>query len=424
MSCLLFWASLLGQRPSWPVLEFILAGAAALLFVSSRRDWIVAPSAKKISRIKELGWTSIVPLLAVVYLVVSQIAVSWHALSFPLIEWDAFAIWGLKAKVIYYDSLLSNPAYFRAVTLSYSHLDYPLGLPFLLSGVYAAVGEVNDQLAKVIFPFLSAAFILMLFDSCRWKLNSKKSLIIAAICIGNSPFARWAGSGNADLLLTFYYGGSVIYLLRWIESRGTGDLVISALFSAFGAFCKNEGLVLAAMNLMILLINAGIIRQKKIFGATALFIIIQALFILPWLIWSLDIPRTHENYFGRLDIATITNNLPRLGIILPIFLHQIYQIDHWGVIWILLIAFAMIGWRAFTAGPVIWGWILFILHILLYILAFVVTPWHIDVLVLSSLDRLLMHLIPLLGLLASLHWAFITRCGSGHAKVAAHKFDE
>ena len=36
ISCLLFWTSLLGHRPSRTILEIILAGAAVLMFVSSR----------------------------------------------------------------------------------------------------------------------------------------------------------------------------------------------------------------------------------------------------------------------------------------------------------------------------------------------------------------------------------------------------
>jgi len=408
MSCLLFWTSLLGQRPSRPILEIILAGAAVLMFVSSRCGWVVKPSTDKTRYDKEAAWTSSVPPAALIFLLVCLTAVSWHALGFPLFEWDAFAIWGLKAKVVYYESLFSKPAYFREATLSYSHLDYPLGLPFLVSGAYAALGGVNDQWGKVIFPFLAAAFILMLFDSCRWKLNTKKSLIIAAVCIGNSPFLRWAGSGNADLLLTFYYGGSILYLLKWLENRRSGDLLVSALFAAFGAFTKNEGLVLAAMNLLILLMDAGIMRRRKIFYATASFIIIQALFSLPWLIWSMDIPRTHENYFGRLTITTVINNLPRLNIVLPYFMQQAFWFGRWGGIWMLLIAFALMGWRAFIYRPVAWGWVLFILHGCLYILAFVVTPWDIDQLVWSSLDRLLMHLIPLLAVLVAFHWAGLT----------------
>jgi len=47
------------------------------------------------------------------------------------VEWDAFAIWGFKAKVLTHEALRPTPAYFHDLTLSYSHLDYPLMVPFL-----------------------------------------------------------------------------------------------------------------------------------------------------------------------------------------------------------------------------------------------------------------------------------------------------
>ena len=67
------------------------------------------------------------------------------ALSSPLVEWDAFAIWGFKAKVLVHEALRPAPAYFHDLTLSYSHLDYPLMVPFLTAGAYAAMGTLMTR---------------------------------------------------------------------------------------------------------------------------------------------------------------------------------------------------------------------------------------------------------------------------------------
>src|SRR5205823_1774846 len=48
-----------------------------------------------------------------------------HALRIAVIEWDTFAIWGLKAKVLAADSLRTNPEYFHDATFDFSHRDYP-----------------------------------------------------------------------------------------------------------------------------------------------------------------------------------------------------------------------------------------------------------------------------------------------------------
>ena len=412
MGFLLFWASLCGQRPNWIILEIILAGASIMILFSARLGWLVKPLPINLYKSKGSKWAITLQSLALILILSVFITVSWHALGSPLYEWDAFAIWGLKAKVIFYESLLSKPAYFYDVNLSYSHLDYPLGLPFLVSGAYAAIGSVNDQWGKIILPIMTAAFIFMLYDGFRWKIKSVKSLLILAVCVGNGPFIRWAGSGNADLTLTFFYGGSVIFLLKWIENKRSSDLIISALFSAFCAFTKNEGLALAAMNLLILLIHLSIARRKNEFIATAYFFLILVVFILPWIIWSIDIPRTHENYLGRLNINMLVNNSDRLNLIFYHFFQQIFRVERWGGAWLLLIAFSLVGWKAITNPIVRWCWLLLALHIGLYILIFMVTPWNIDDLAKSSLDRLLMHLIPVVGLISCFHWASLQTNGN------------
>ena len=347
----------------------------------------------------------IVQFMAMALILTALISVSRHALGYPLYEWDAFAIWGLKAKVLFHDSLLSRPAYFYDVNLSYSHLDYPLGMPFLTSGAYAALGETNDQWGKILFPCMLAAYILMLFDGFRRILNPTRSLIIVAVCVGNGPVMQWSGSGNADLFLTVYYGGSVLYLLRWLKDRQSSDIIISALLSAFCAFTKNEGVALACINLFFLLVQTGISRRKNDFVAAGYFFSILVILTLPWSLWRMGIPGTHVNYWGLLNISHVIGNMDRLDLIFYQFLQHILRFERWGGMWLLMVAFSLIGWRAFSNPQERWCWLLFAAHIALYVLIFVITPWQVDHLAESSLDRLLMHVIPVVGLISSYHWA-------------------
>ena len=91
------------------------------------------------------------------------------ALSSPLSEWDAFAIWGFKAKVLTHDALRPTPAYFHDLTLSYSHLDYPLMFPFLTAGAYAAMGTVDDQTGKLVSVFLDVLIVPMVYSGAAME---------------------------------------------------------------------------------------------------------------------------------------------------------------------------------------------------------------------------------------------------------------
>ena len=65
------------------------------------------------------------------------------------------------------------------------------------------------------------------------------------------------------------------------------------------------------------------------------------------------------------------------------------------------------GWRAFARRYMLAVWILLGLHLLSYALAYSVTPWNLTTVIPMTLDRLLLHAVPAIILLAGWHWAEI-----------------
>ena len=249
MGLLLFWASLIGFAPSRKVLAIIGVLTLASLLVMKKKN--------RLARIKILatdwekgdGWI-VVPLV-VTMAGLAMIAVG--ALSSPLVEWDAFAIWGFKAKVLTHEALRPTPAYFHDLTLSYSHLDYPLMVPFLTAGAYAAMGTVDDQTGKLVSVFLDVLIVPMVYLGLRWKLRRLPAACLSAILAMLPVMFRYGGVGCADLPLAMFYAGSILYVARWIDRQQGPDLILAILFSAFAAFTKNEGMVLALMNGAVIL---------------------------------------------------------------------------------------------------------------------------------------------------------------------------
>jgi hypothetical protein len=214
------------------------------------------------------------------------------ALSSPLTEWDAFAIWGFKAKVLAHEALRPTPAYFHDLTLSYSHLDYPLMVPFLTAGAYAAMGTVDDQTGKLVSVFLDVLIVPMVYLGLRWKLRRLPAACLSATLAMLPVMFRYGGVGCADLPLAMFYAGSILYVARWIDRQQWPDLILAILFSAFVAFTKNEGMVLALMNGAVLLgfgLWGG--RRRAGVGAAAFFTGLLAM-DAAWLIWSRSLPRT------------------------------------------------------------------------------------------------------------------------------------
>jgi 4-amino-4-deoxy-L-arabinose transferase-like glycosyltransferase len=327
-----------------------------------------------------------------------------HALAFRLYEGDAYAIWGLKAKVIAAEGIVPRPSYFTDVSLSYSHLDYPLMVPFLMSGVYGVLGRVDDQMAKLSLPVLYFGLLCLVFAFSKRRSTTPMAFAVTAIVMGAPVMLRWAGSGNADVPLTAFYIASVIFLLEWGEDLNWRSCMLCGVMSAFAAFTKNEGLVLGALNcIVIFLLPTRSTNWRCRLAGVGLWVAVFVVLILPWVFWSSEIPRTHENYIAHLRFSEITGNVFRLPIILAEFGRQIVSVWRYGLLWLIMITIAIVRWRTFRDRTILMVWLLFLLHLGIYALIFLVTPWNVHEHLSVALDRLVLHVVPLGGLLITLH---------------------
>lgn len=101
MGLLLFWASLLGFAPSRKELAIIGILTLAMLLVMKKKNRLAPVTFLSTDWEKGDGWV-VVPL---VVMVAGLAMIATGALSTPLVEWDAFAIWGFKAKVLTHAAL-------------------------------------------------------------------------------------------------------------------------------------------------------------------------------------------------------------------------------------------------------------------------------------------------------------------------------
>jgi len=401
MGLLLFWASLVGFAPSRALLAVIGLVALAGLLVLKMKSRLPRVEVRATDWEKGDGWM----VLPLALTVMALAAIATGALSEPLVEWDAFAIWGFKAKVLLHEALGSNPAYFHDLTLSYSHLDYPLMVPFLTAGAYAAMGTVDDQSGKLVSVFLDVLIVPVVYLGLRWKLRRPPAACLSAILALLPAMFRYGGVGCADLPLAMFHAGSLLHVARWIDRQRWQDLTLAILFSAFAAFTKNEGAVLALMNGAVIL-GFGLWGgpRRAWVGAAAFFAGLLAI-DAAWMIWSGSLPRTHEDYGAKLLSSLVVTRLPRLREILPAMLSQTGAFRVWGLLWILAGGMVLLGWRAVTRRTVLAVWILLGMQLMAYALAYSVTPWDLAELIPMSMDRLLLHTLPAVVFLAGWHWA-------------------
>jgi len=394
---LLFWSSLAGFATSRGQLLLIGACVSAGLCLLWTKQRLIAPVFRLRAKV----------LLRVILIFYAFTTVALNSLANPLGEWDAFAIWALKAKVLLYSALNPAPAYFHDLSLSYSHLDYPLMVPFLTAGDFAATGGTNDRAAESISVFLDLLLVPMVYAGLRWKLKPFPSALLSAIYALLPAVCRYSGTGCADVPLAVFYAGNVIYSVRWIANPRWQYLFLAILFGTFTAFTKNEGLVLALIcgGTMLLLgtrHGQGLQPFKRIFFFAGLLALDGA-----WLIWNRQLPRTHENYGSKLFSPALIEQMPRLKQILPALLVHAADPANWGLVCILITCAIALGWRAFRLRPVQAVWLIFGMQMASYIMVYIVTPWDLDTLLPTTADRLILQASPAVFLITGWHWAAV-----------------
>jgi hypothetical protein len=402
--CLVF-LSMLGLRPGRA--EVLILGAVGLIAggiaLFRPKERVAAERTKPQHRGARI-WTGAC-LLAIAYAVV---AVAADAAIYPTMEWDAFSIWQLKGEVLATAPLHPRPAYFEDLGLSYSHLRYPVLPPMISAGVHALTGRLRDDGLKTPALLMYLGLIALVYSTIRRESGHLAAITVAALFADLPIFLRYAGSGTADMALAAFYGGSVVCLLGWWKRRDCSDLLLAALFSACMAWTKNEGQALAAINALII---ACVALPRRQWSQCASFIAIVFFMILPWLIYIRGLPRTDEDYAGRLNWTELAAHVNRVPTILRVMGWAMARwslsgpqrlTEGWGIFWYVLAAAAIVRWRRLGRGEVLLLWALLALQLLAYVPAYMVTTWDLQDLMRTTIDRLLMHAAPVAAMLIGL----------------------
>ncbi|HEX9428133.1 MAG TPA: hypothetical protein VGA64_10120 [Candidatus Polarisedimenticolia bacterium] len=319
----------------------------------------------------------------------------------PLEAYDAVAIWGLKAKAIYLERGLPI-GLLQDRVFAGNRPDYPLLVPLAESYVAMAVGRWNDIAVKLVFPSLLTGLVI-LFHAALGRLEavgpdgaapiSRRRRLLFTFLLASIPaLSDQVPDGYADIAVAATSGLGTIYLVLWLRGGPSILLAISALLTGLGATAKNEGMLLALVNLTLLLLAArGRRRPRFAAGYLAVILAIAA----PWCLARLRLGLSNDVVNAAvLAAAPSGKNLARLGTILYEFLQEACKTKSWNIVWPLFAAVAAL--RIGRPGPK--GSRILVaaagLTLLGYAAIYVVTPydvvWHLR----RSVDRLFLPLLP------------------------------
>ncbi len=221
---------------------------------------------------------SLLPSAVFLALILAGVAFyALRALTEPMWANDYLAIWGLKGKTFFFERAIPNRL-FEWSALSFSHPEYPLGLPFLYAGLAFLAGRWDDHAMALVFPLVQAATLLALFGWLRRRGASRPLALGAAVLLAHfEPLYRAFTTGMAEVPLSF----AVLLLgTAFCDRLDRTDRAASRRLAIAAVLCtatKNEGLFLVAAALVLAALFAlarrGVARAAALLALPAAVIV-------------------------------------------------------------------------------------------------------------------------------------------------------
>lgn len=398
----------------------MLLGSAVLLSVLARRRWASAADAaggdvSVHSGFRRSRW---LPLLALA-LAIQFVLILHQALWMPSYPWDAWTVWLLRAR-----AWLESDAFLpllglqdwvatRVPGLPTIAPDYPNAVPGIAVWFGSAAGGWNSAAVHAAWPLAWLAGALAMWSGLLRAGVGCRVAELGCFAWASLPMlsAHAALAGYADLwvgLLLMLAGLSALQLGQAAQRRGA--LLVLSLSILLLPTVKLEGWVWAGVALSILSFALLPRRGRRIAAAVLAAGALLALLLLVLWPLQLTLPGLGELRIGSgaLVLGPIQAQFHPQNV-LPELLWTLFVLPHWHLLWLLLPVLLALGWRrgarlnglpAGAAGLAL-GALLGLVFLVLVFGFSQHAQWLRD---LTSINRLLLHWLPLPLLLAAWLW--------------------
>jgi len=336
--------------------------------------------------------------------------VLFFAMLFPIRFWDAVSCWSLKGKAFFIDGSINT--FYSEHHYGFSHLSYPLYLPLIQTWIYFWMGEINENLVKIIFPLFYCSSCFILYYYFRFKVSRILSIVFVFI-FSTLPIVTDHGYIEyTNLLFSIILAIGVFnfYLSRIEVKSARKHLMISAVFFSMLALTRSEGLLYAfifiLLNLIFFIIS---LNGRKNFIKNLLNLAIPtglaAAVLLPWFLlkiklslplvsmeWS-ELLRANANTgFGAGNIFDFKRAMQAFSAEVLFSAYDSTRAilgSSYGPIWIILFILFMLNVRSHFKN---YSWIFFVFIIFGFLSVFLSLAAVEDFT--GSIERYMLHLFP------------------------------
>lgn len=391
-SCLYFLRLLLlpGQGGYLLIQAILLTLVVGALFSQKRLSLNITLESLSFTRLQILLGLAIIFVGAVaLYFLIIYSRIAPHG------DYDALAIWNMRARFIYRSGDAWENAFSPLINRNF-HMDYPILIPLSVVGGWNTLGgEVLHVPAM-----LSALFLLgmagIVYCVIVYLRSSTQAAIAVILLLATPGLLLFSTFQTADVPLTYFFLASASLFVLAGHENNRNLLFLSGLMAGLSAWTKNEGIPFVIIMIVCTVFFFGSRKTRS-----NLFPLLAGMVfpLLTLLLFKIVISLNNDLFINN-GLSEILSKLLDPTRYIQIFTHLISEIFHLGNWPISIIAVLLIyGWMMGTTNPNSFtekaAWIIPLSQFAIYMLIYVITPhdleWHLN----YSMSRLLIHVFPL-----------------------------
>ena len=236
-----------------------LIAAAILVLRGLRRPLSSATYHGKGNHAKGKGilWWCLLGVLAFQIVLVALPIIQERALG----DWDAWAIWGLKAKAFYVDKGVSGYLG-NAQAYAFSWPSRPCLSSLVEAFVYSSMGGVHESAARGVHVFWFVSLLWIFYIATRRVMSRTSALFWTLVLSAIPNLAFQSNLGLSNMVLGSYLFAAIAALDRWRRHRDIRVLAAAAVLLGIAALCRDEGVPLAIILTAAVVLTAESLRRS------------------------------------------------------------------------------------------------------------------------------------------------------------------
>ena len=219
-------------------------------------------------------------------IIINFLIVVFLTVLFPIRFWDAISCWSLKGRAFFIDGIINT--FYTVHDYGFSHPSYPLYLPLIQTWLLSWMGEINENILKLIFPIFYSSLLFSLYYLFRQKVRKLFSIIFVFVIsalpiIVDHGYIEYTNLlFSVAMLLAVYF----FYIARVMKDKTT-FLILSAIFFSIMALTRSEGIIYVALFIIINLIFtiSGSLKKDRLAKNLLNFLMplaVFVIFLIPW----------------------------------------------------------------------------------------------------------------------------------------------